>query len=275
MNTRWYGLRIQCNSSDKDLIIAELSLLDAIETFEEHDDGLTAYTEMELDIDFIKNKLVRYRIINLEWVEIQKINWNKAWEEAYEPIVVNEKCLVRASFHSPRPEFDYELVINPKMSFGTGHHATTYLMLNAQMDLPHEGRDVLDYGTGTGVLAVMAEKRGAQSILAIDKDPWCIENSMENFTLNGCNKTKAELADIVELRSPKTFGGILANINRNVLLGAMEEMHNRLKADGWLLISGILVEDLGQIQAAAERVGLSFQKSEGKNEWICAQFLRS
>ena len=184
----------------------------------------------------------------------EKVNWNEEWEKNYDPIVIEGKCIIRASFHSPRPEYDYELIVTPKMSFGTGHHATTYQIVAYQMQLDHVGKRVLDVGTGTGILAIMAHKRGATSLVATDIDDWCIENSSENFGLNGCT-CELHKTDIEGLEA-SGFDIIIANINKNVLLLQIGVYAEKLTAGGELILSGFYQDDIPDLIHEAGKYGL-------------------
>ena len=198
-------------------------------------------------------------------------NWNEEWEKNFEPVIVEEFCAIRASFHTPIPGVLHELVITPKMSFGTGHHATTYMMIASMQHLPLRDARVLDFGTGTGVLAILAEKLGAASILAIDNDDWSIENGRENVAGNHCTRVRVEKMDSVPAEGG--FDIILANINKHVILHQLPSMRQHLKETGVILLSGLLQEDFEDIEKEAVMNNLSISGRITKGNWICLQVL--
>jgi ribosomal protein L11 methyltransferase len=194
-------------------------------------------------------------------------NWNEEWEKSFTPVQVGEFCAVRAHFHPPTPGVTYDLVITPKMSFGTGHHATTYMMLQAMQNLDFSGKIVLDFGTGTGVLAILAEKLGAASVLAIDNDDWSIQNAQENITENHCiNILPLKLGNIPENQG---YDIILSNINKHILVREMAKMVQQLKDGGVILLSGLLHEDFEDIENEAENNQLSVSARMARGSWIC------
>jgi len=194
-------------------------------------------------------------------------NWNEEWQMNFTPVQVGEFCAVRAHFHPAIPGVTHELVITPKMSFGTGHHATTYMMLQEMQNLDFLRKTVLDFGTGTGVLAILAEKLGAAQVLAIDKDDCSIENAKENITENHCINTSVLKSDAIP--RDRTFNIILANINKHVLLREMAEMRQQLKAGGVILMSGLLHEDFEDIENEAGSCKLSVSTRMTRGSWIC------
>ncbi|HTF82536.1 MAG TPA: 50S ribosomal protein L11 methyltransferase, partial [Cytophagales bacterium] len=184
-------IEIKCDAELSDILVAELSEL-GFDSFLENENGLDASCPQNLfDKDAVHAVFEKYKqwsaAFSYEYKEVPKVNWNEEWEKNYDPIFVDNDIYVRATFHEPKPEFKYQIVIDPKMSFGTGHHATTSMMLCNQLQIPHKDKSVLDAGTGTGILAIMAEKLGAKVITANDVDTWCIENSLENINLNDCH----------------------------------------------------------------------------------------
>jgi ribosomal protein L11 methyltransferase len=194
-------------------------------------------------------------------------NWNKLWESNFQPVIVADLCTIRAHFHEIEVATPYEIVITPKMSFGTGHHATTRMMLLLMTDVDFAGKAVLDFGTGTGVLAILAEKLGANEILAIDNDEWSVENAKENVWRNDC-KNIAVLQGSLEDNILAETDVILANINRNILLSYMSLLYEQLIAGGHLLMSGLLEEDKKVIVDAASGVGFSLIKVINEGNWI-------
>ncbi|HRE49800.1 MAG TPA: 50S ribosomal protein L11 methyltransferase [Flavitalea sp.] len=197
---------------------------------------------------------------------IEQKNWNEEWERSFPPVVVDDYCAIRASFHPPVSSVAHEIIITPKMSFGTGHHATTYLMIRLMKDIRFTNCAVLDFGTGTGVLAILAEKLGASSITAIDNDNWSIDNAKENIGANRCRRIQ-----VMERSAPppdETYDIILANINKNVILAEMAAMEQHLEENGVLLISGLLEEDKKEIADKASTVHLTIVHTGQKDNWI-------
>src|SRR5690606_35835021 len=196
--------------------------------------------------------------------------WNQEWEKNFEPIEVDGKCTVRAPFH-PQKNFEDEIVIEPKMSFGTGHHETTFMMLQFILENDFEDKSVLDMGCGTAVLAILAEMRGASVLDAIDIDEWCFENSKENILKNNCENISVHLGDASLLRE-KSYDVIIANINRNILLNDMEIYSNSLNGGGDLYVSGFYSEDLPIIKTCCNNLGFEFVENKEKNKWVAAKF---
>lgn len=216
-----------------------------------------------------------YRI-SWEKAEIADQDWNKEWEEHFTPIVVKNRILVRAGFHAPQPEIPYEIIIEPKMSFGTGHHSTTALMLETILDFSSEIKDkqVLDMGCGTGILSIMAAKAGAARITGIDIDEWSYHNAMENIRNNGLRNISVKIGDADLLAEEKDFDFILANINRNILLEDMHHYIRHLSSGGFLIMSGFYTQDLPLIRQKAEEYGLLFRNQKTENNWVAASFYK-
>ena len=261
-----------------EILMAELAEL-GFESFVETDEGLDAYiVENEFAEEKVRELLTRYQAITTigySWQALEKKNWNEEWERAYEPIEVGEAVRVRALFHEPDARFTHELIITPKMSFGTGHHETTWLVMNEQLSLPQTGVDILDVGCGTGILAILARKLGAASLLAFDIDEWAVENTQENFSLNEVTEA-AEVfqGTITEVPSERRFGGILANINRNILLSEIPRYVQHLLPGGWLVVSGFYETDAPDIIRCAEAQGLTFHHMNTRNQWATVVFER-
>lgn len=269
-------LNFECDPACSDMLIAELSQVD-FDTFLETDTGFQASAEADVYNERAVNEIVeKYRDIvsPLSYVveEVEKKNWNEEWEKHYDPIIVDDKCIVRASFHEPVLDYPYEIVINPKMSFGTGHHETTHLMLKAQLGIDFKGKSVLDLGCGTGILAIMAHKLGASSIAACDIEEWAVTNSKENFMLNGCPEIACfeGTVDVIPERHPRDI--ILANINRNVLLEEIPTYSKLLKLGGCLLLSGFYEKDIPDIEQVAVDRGLKKLRYETKKDWVAVVF---
>ncbi|RYY55384.1 MAG: 50S ribosomal protein L11 methyltransferase [Chitinophagaceae bacterium] len=197
-------------------------------------------------------------------------NWNQLWESNFDPVLVDDFVSIRASFHEPAKGVEHEIVVTPKMSFGTGHHATTWSMVSQMRQVSFNGKSVFDFGTGTGILAILAEKLGAVSVLAIDNDPWSIENAKENAVNNNCSRITLIQAD--DASGEAIFDVILANINRNVLLDNMHTLRARLAIGGTLLMSGLLPEDEAVIVESATAVGFKAIGKVIRSNWLCLKF---
>ncbi|HOZ85373.1 MAG TPA: 50S ribosomal protein L11 methyltransferase [Niabella sp.] len=256
------------SSENKDLLIA--SLQDITDGFEEEEDILKAYfSEGNYDESQIKELVEKYNI-SFEKTIVEMQNWNALWESNFEPVLVEDFVGIRASFHPPIQNVLYEIIITPKMSFGTGHHATTYLMMQQMRKVDFKGKTVFDFGTGTGVLAILAQKLGAISVTASDIDEWSIENSIENFECNQCAFIEIVHSGAAEMH--KEFDTILANINRNVLLEHIPTLSAQLKKTGQLILSGILEEDEKIIADKCISHQLKFEEKTTKGNWICLSF---
>lgn len=266
---------LKVNADFADILTAELGEL-GFDAFVETEDGFSAYIEEEqFSEEALQETLRRYAdyvTVTYTVEQIERQNWNEEWERNFEPLFISGQVSVRASFH-PRPEqAKYDIVINPKMSFGTGHHETTTLMIENQLTLNHQGRRVLDMGCGTGILAIMAGELGAAEIVAVDIEDWTVENARENAELNKCSQMEVRLGGAETIAGEKPFDIILANINRNVLLEDMPAYKAVLKPEGWLLLSGFYTEDLPVLQQKAETLGLQYQSHRVKNNWVSAIF---
>ena len=249
-----------------DMLIAILS--DAgYDGFEETENELLAYIPVsQFDASFLESISEEYNI-SYQTSIIPKQNWNQVWESNFEPVIIDDYCTIRASFHDIKVNTKYDIIVTPKMSFGTGHHATTQLMMLLMKNIYFEGLKVVDFGTGTGVLAILAEKLGAKDIIAIDNDEWAVTNAKENVVNNACITINVSQASINEIEFEKV-DIILANINRHILIMYMQELANRLSTTGSLLISGLLKDDKEIILASVENVGLKLKEFKEQNNWI-------
>jgi ribosomal protein L11 methyltransferase len=238
--------------------------------FEETDEALLAYIpEAErgsIDLDSILPEPVRR-----EEDIIEPQNWNAVWESSFEPVTVPGFCTVRAAFHPANPGSEHDIIITPKMSFGTGHHATTRLMMAAMQGMDFRDKRVLDFGTGTGILAILAGKLGASEVLAIDNDPWSVENAEENVAANGVGGVTVALGSL-EAAAGRHYDYILANINRHILLQYMKDMRALLQPGGILQLSGILAADEEIISESAVNTGLTKRGLLSEAEWIALTF---
>lgn len=251
-------------------MLAELGEI-GFDTFQETEFSLMAYIpDNNFQQPIFEEITSRYREafdFQVSIGSVEKENWNKKWEENYDPIEVDDRCIVRAAFHDIEKKYPIEIIITPKMSFGTGHHATTWQMLKLQMDWNFTDKKVLDLGSGTGVLAIMAAKLGAKSVEATDIDDWCIENSQENFELNDMTSIHIQKGEIADLNFDDTYDILLANINKNVLLAEMSDYSNLLIEKGTLLLSGFYETDIEDILECAEKFGLLEVKHTTKDNW--------
>lgn len=239
--------------------------------FEQEGNLLTAYTGNKNHLAALEEICDVYTCpFHTEVLPVQ--NWNAIWESNFQPVIIPGFCAVLAPFHAAQPAIPYEIRIMPKMSFGTGHHATTSMMLESLQDLDLDGKDVLDFGAGTGVLAILAKMRGAAQVTALDNDDWAFENCQENVAANHTEITV--LQGSLERVAGHPFDIILANINRHILLQYMQQMSEQLKPGGLLLLSGILAADETVITEAALTAGLIFENKKEKNNWLCLCFQR-
>ena len=271
-----YNFKVQPHQPGTEILIAELGQA-GFESFVENEDGVKAYIQKNewnagiLDEIYILSSS-EFEITHVH-KEIEQINWNEEWEKNFDPIVVSDLCAVRAPFHASY-EVKYEIVIEPKMSFGTGHHETTFMILTYLLENEFDSKTVLDMGCGTSVLAILAEMRGATTIDAIDIDEWCVENSEENVARNHCKHIKVQLGDATKIPSEATYDTIIANINRNILLNDMAIYTLALKAGGSLFLSGFYKEDLPIIIEACNNLGLQFVDNKERNNWVAALFVK-
>ncbi|HLY68080.1 MAG TPA: 50S ribosomal protein L11 methyltransferase [Puia sp.] len=260
-------LSIDSDTYQQGILIALLAE-NGFEGFEENQKQLHAFIpERKFDANFVY-KILSDMQLSYSTKTIEQKNWNEEWEKNFEPIMVDHFCGIRASFHQPIKNVDHEIIITPKMSFGTGHHPTTYLMIEAMKNIDFNNKTVLDFGTGTGILAILSEKIGAKKILAVDNDPWCIENSNENITANGCTRIVVEEKETVP-DIQQGFDVILANINRNTILDQLPFLKQQLAAKGVLLVSGLLTEDLAAVQNILLNYNLDIISKSLKINWIC------
>lgn len=256
----------------QELVIANLA--DAgYEGFEEKETELKAFvSESAFEPSLLKELAFKYQLTyTVQTIAAQ--NWNAVWESNFQPVIVDDFVAVRAHFHEAAKGVEHEIVITPKMSFGTGHHATTFMMMQQMRGIDFKNKKVFDFGTGTGVLAILAEKLGAKKILAVDNDDWSIENAAENFSRNSCAAIELRKVDTA-FAVGELFDIILANINKNVILDNMGVLARQVVPGGTLLFSGLLKEDERDIIASAEKQMLVFAGSVEKDNWLCLRFIR-
>lgn len=259
----------------QDILIAELADM-GFDTFEVTPSGFDAFimanafdeAELEAIMKGLEESLAAKYIIT----PVEPQNWNEAWEKNFSPLVINENCYVRATFHEPQPQYHYEIVIDPKMAFGTGHHQTTTLMMRYILDTEVKDKTVLDMGAGTGILGILAAKRGAKSITAIDNDEVCYRSAIENAALNQVHNFSSLCGSKEEI--PKSsFDIILANINRNILLDQIETYAAVLKSGGKIFFSGFYEDpDLGMIREHCEKFNLTYSGHQKLDDWVAAAF---
>lgn len=269
-----YKFTISPQQPGTEILLAELGEKD-FESFEETDNGLVAYIQQHLDHEDILNDIRILQsadfTINYTKEKITQVNWNEEWEKNFSPIDVDGICYVRAPFHATK-NAAYEIVIEPKMSFGTGHHETTYLMMKHLLKLDVKDKTVLDMGCGTAILAILAMMKGGKQADAIDIDRWCYENSLENIEKNNIQNITVIEGDASVLPTMPKYELVIANINRNILLADISQYVKTMKANSDILFSGFYTEDIADIKAEAERNGLVFVDSMEKNNWIALHF---
>jgi len=259
----------------QDLLIDMLAGI-GFDTFEEVEGGFKAYIpEGDFNKELLEENLASYHEMfsfSYEVNVIRQKNWNEVWESNFEPIQIWDKVYVRATFHQSKPEFPLEIVIDPKMAFGTGHHETTSMMMDLMLDVDFAGKKVLDMGCGTGILAILASKLGAKDITAIDYDPVCYDSTIENSTLNHIGNIKA-ICGSKEVIPDVQYEIILANINRNILLDQMERYSEVLKNGGEIYFSGFYESpDLDIIREEAAKYGLTYINQKKTKDWVAAKF---
>ena len=270
----YYEFQIKCDAAFKDAIIAELSD-ENFEGFEENDEGFSAFIPQSLFEKNVFEKILTHYNINPESVPrntIEQQNWNAQWEASYEPIVIGNDLIVKAPFHLLDEHYQYEVIIQPKNTFGTGHHETTQLVLELMLKTDFKNKTVFDFGCGTGVLAIVASMLGADKIFAIDIDEWSVENITENCALNGVSNVEFEQGDL-EIAHDKKFDILLANINKNILLQSFERLSLLMNPGAQLIISGFYESDLTDLKNEAEKYHLQFKEHHSKNEWCIAKFV--
>lgn len=250
----------------KDILIAQLA--DAgYEGFEETEGGLEAFiNKKQFDKSLLTEIAFKYQL-QFTQKTLDNLNWNQLWESNFQPVIVDDFAAIRADFHEPVKGVKYEIIITPKMSFGTGHHATTYMMIQQMENIDFRNKSVFDFGTGTGVLAILAEKLGARSVTAIDHDEWSIENTNENLIRNSCNRITVRKADTIDINNK--FDVVLANINKHVILENLTSINNHLNQQGILLISGILEDDREEMLIVLYNYRLRLEKELIKTGWLC------
>lgn len=263
-------LQVICDSEYSEILMAEIAET-GFDTFLENEKGFEAYVEQNKydkeKLHAVKDKYGQFTPVVFYQDKIEKKNWNEEWEKNCEPIIVDERCLIRAAFHQPEKKYPYEIIITPKMSFGTGHHQTTYLMVKNQLGMDYKNKTVMDAGCGTAILSVMASKLGARHVEAFDIDEWSVINGKENADVNGCNNISIRQGKISDLTFEGNFDIILANINKNILLVEMAQYTAYLNPGGLLLLSGFYEKDIPDLLAEANRYQLKQVHSDERENW--------
>ena len=263
-------LQVTCDPGFSEILMAELAEAN-FESFLENENGFEAYVEgdaFDLDmVEEIRRKYEHATPLQFSFSRIPKKNWNQEWEKSFSPIVVEGKCVIRASFHQPEQRFAYEIIITPKMSFGTGHHQTTYLMVKNMMEMDHMNKRVMDAGCGTAILSIMASKLGAREVQAFDIDEWSVENGNENIDINQCNNIRISQGKINEVGLEGKFDIILANINKNVLLEELKIYASFLNPGGFLLLSGFFITDIPDLLKEASLHSLTETARDQREGW--------
>lgn len=278
-----YTFNISPNSGDMQDILGAVLADAGFDSFvkdEEGKESLKAYVKKdEFSEERLKEVLANFPLlaeISYEGHEAEDKDWNAEWEaNFFEPLNIDNRCVISAPFHKDVPTVEYNVKINPRMSFGSGHHETTSQMIREILNNPMEGRTVLDMGCGTSLLAILASMRGATTLTAIDNDEWCVLNSKENFELNHISNISVLLGDASLLPQVGPFDVILANIHLNIILADMEKYVSRLNVGGLLFVSGFYYDDLPRIKAEAERLGLIFDHAGQQRNWCCAAFRKA
>ena len=278
MNAIYIGYTFKVNPRvpATEILIAELGYA-GFESFVENEEGVIAYIQKE---EWTDNILEDIYILNsgefeisYSFEEIEQVNWNSEWEKNFKPIQVDDKVSIRAPFHE-NPNLEFDIVIEPKMSFGTGHHETTHMMIQHLLDLDLQGKKALDMGCGTGILAIFAEMKGAAPIDAIDIDNWCYLNTIENVERNNCKHITSYEGE-ASLLTGKNYDLIIANINRNILLNDIAVYGACLNDGGTLLLSGFYTEDIPLLDEKAIALGMKLEKTLNRNKWVSLKYVKN
>lgn len=253
------------------MLIAQLSEMN-FEGFEETETRLKAFIPLTEYNETAVEETAKHHQLSFNKTIIEETNWNQLWESNFDPVIVDDFVAVRADFHEPVKGVEHEIIVTPKMSFGTGHHATTYMMMQQMRQIDFSNKTVFDFGTGTGILAILAEKLGAKKVLAIDNDDWSIENALENTSRNNCSAISLEKADSADVDN--SFDIILANINKHVILDNFPMLVRQLASGGILLLSGLLPEDQDDIFHRNDEYSLQLIQTDVRANWLCIKYVR-
>ena len=275
MKTFEYTFTAPSSDIQHDMLITMLAGF-GFDSFMDDAMGLKAYCSADNRDDLaVENLLLEPSFSDIHLLKVEEMpdkDWNELWEASYQPVVVNERCRVRAPFHEPDASFEFDLVIEPKMSFGTANHETTAQIIQLMLETDFQGKEVLDMGSGTAVLAILAKKLGAARTVAIDNDEWAYRNAFTNTELNGISDIEIVLGDASAIQG--SFDVVLANINRNILLRDMHLYVAAMRPDAHIFFSGFYTEDLESIKAEAERLGLRYCRHLSRNNWVAAEFVK-
>ena len=267
-----------CNETVNDVVSALAGEI-GFESFVEWENGVQAYIQQSLfDEEALKSMVADFPLpdttVEYTVVEAEDKDWNEEWEKNFfQPIVIGDRCCIHSTFHKDTPQTEYEILINPQMAFGTGHHETTSSIISELLEADLQGKSVLDMGCGTSILAILASMRGADPITAIDIDDWCVNNSRDNIALNGIENITVEWGDANLLKGRAPFDVIIANINRNILLADMAQYAACMHPGSELFMSGFYVQDIPVIQERAESLGMEFIHHREKNNWAAVKFI--
>ena len=267
-----------CNEIVNDVVSAIAGEI-GFESFVEWENGVQAYIQQTLfDEEALKSMVADFPLpdtkIEYTVLQAEDKDWNEEWEKNFfQPIVIGDRCCIHSTFHKDTPQTEYEILINPQMAFGTGHHETTSSIISELLEADLQGKSVLDMGCGTSILAILASMRGANPITAIDIDDWCVNNSRDNIALNGINNITVEWGDANLLKGREPFDVIIANINRNILLADMAQYAACMHTGSELFMSGFYVQDIPVIQEKAESLGMEFIHHREKNNWAAVKFV--
>ena len=275
MKTFEYTFTAPSSDIQHDMLTTMLAGI-GFDSFMDEGNTLIAYCSDDCRDDLaVENLLLEPAFVGMQLLNVEEMpdkDWNELWEASYQPVVVNERCRVRAPFHEPDPSFEFDLVIEPKMSFGTANHETTAQIIQLMLETDFQGKNVLDMGSGTAVLAILAKKLGAARTVAIDNDEWAYRNAFTNIALNGINDIEIVLGDALAIKGE--FDVVLANINRNILLRDMHYYVAAMKPQAHIFFSGFYSEDLESIKVEAERQGLQYCRHLSRNNWVAAEFVK-
>ena len=267
-----------CTEIVNDVLSAVLGEV-GFESFVEQTDGIAAYIQKDLyNETVLKEALADFPLpdtqVEYAYQEAEDKDWNEEWEKNFfQPIIIGDRCVIHSTFHRDIPQAKYDIVINPQMAFGTGHHETTSLIIGELLDNDLQGKSLLDMGCGTSILAILARMRGAAPCTAVDIDEWCVRNSLENIELNGVDRISVFQGDASPLKDQEPFDVIIANINRNILLNDMKRYVSCMHPGSELYMSGFYVDDIPVIQAEAEHNGLRFVHHKEKKRWAAVKFV--
>ncbi len=267
-----------CTETANDVLSAVLGEV-GFESFVEAPDGITAYIQKDLFNEVTLTEAISDfplpdTQIRYTFQDAEDKDWNEEWEKNFfQPIVIGDRCVIHSSFHHDAPKAEYDIVINPQMAFGTGHHETTSLIIGELLDSELQGKSLLDMGCGTSILAILARMRGAAPCIAIDIDEWCVRNSLENIELNKVDNITVSQGDASALEGKGPFDVVIANINRNILLNDMKQYVRCMHPGSELYMSGFYVDDIPVIQAEAACNGLHFVHHQEKNRWAAVKFV--